>query len=301
MADDGTAGVPDPNPWQQPQQPGWQSPSHEYRAEPTAATWSSPSSEYGSYQTPPPNGAPWMYGSYQQPPKKSRTGLIVGLAVGAAVLLLGGGLAVVGLAGSSERTTARNDGDFTPAASVPTPSPSSPAPTPSPTQAAPGVTLKVPGSVAGYGQMKGSIAKRTIQDMRRKMGKAASGYEGIFDKSKIALYAKGSSRLVFIGLSGADSPLIAGELSRSPSGEVDSVFMGGGISDPKDYSAGSRGGVLRCGKTRQQGISVSMCAWADQSALITLQANGVSPKKLSSIMLSFHDASVRKGGPVVPA
>src|SRR5882757_7402204 len=99
MADYGTAGTPDPNPTQppRPQEPVWQSPSPEYGPGPAAAAWPSPPSEYGSYQTPPPAGAPWMYGSYQQPPKKPRTGLIVGLAVGAGVLLLAGGLAVVGL------------------------------------------------------------------------------------------------------------------------------------------------------------------------------------------------------------
>jgi hypothetical protein len=239
-----------------------------------------------------------MYGSYQQPPKKSRTGLIVGLAAGAAVLLVAGGLAVVGVIGSSEMTTARNNGNFTPAAPPPTPLSSSPAPTP--TQAAPSVTLKIPGSVAGYGQMKGSVAKRHIQDMRQEMRKTASSYGGIVDKAKIALYTKGSAQLVFIGLSGADSPLIAAALSLSPSREVDSVFMGSGITNPKDYSAGARGGVLRCGKTRQQGISVAICAWADPSALITLQANGISPKELSSITLHFHDAAVRKGNPAAP-
>jgi hypothetical protein len=41
-----------------------------------------------------------------------------------------------------------------------------------------------------------------------------------------------------------------------------------------------------------------MCAWADPSVLITLQADGVSPKKLSSILHAFHDASVRNAIPV---
>jgi hypothetical protein len=307
MADYGTAGTPDPNPTQppqppqppQPQEPGWQSASPEYGPGPAAAAWPSPPSEYGSYQTPPPAGAPWMYGPYQQPPKKPRTGLIVGLAVGAGVLLLAGGLAVVGLAGASKKTTAQNDGNFTPAAPTPRPSSSSPAPTPTPTptRAAPGVTLKIPGSVAGFEQMNGSIAKRSIQALRRGMDKASS----LSDKSKIAIYTKGSSRLIFVGISGADSPRLAAELSASPSSEVDSVFIGGGITNPKDYPAGSIGGVLRCGKLRQQGISVAICAWADPSALITLQASGVSVKELSSIMLSFHDASVRKGIPAAPA
>jgi hypothetical protein len=296
MADDGTAGTPDPNPTPlQPREPGRRSPAPGYGPEPAAPAWPSPSSEYGAYQTPAPVGTPWMYGSYQQPPKKSRTGLIVGLAVaGAAVLLLGGGLVFAGLAGSSAKTTARNDGNLTPAVATPEPSPSSPAPTPTPTQAPRAATLEIPGSAAGYGQLKGSIAKRSIQQMRRSMGRTSA----VSGKAKIALYTKGSSHLIFFGISGADDPEIAAELSNSPSSSVDSVFVGGGIRGPKDYPAGSMGGVLRCAKTRQQGVSLAMCAWADPSVLITLQADGVSPKKLSSILHAFHDASVRNAIPV---
>jgi hypothetical protein len=157
------------------------------------------------------------------------------------------------------------------------------------------VSLKIPTSVAGYKQLKGSVTKRAIQDMRKKMGGGSSLENQIYGKAKIALYTKGSSRLVFIGLAGSDSPVIAKELSLSPSSEVDSVFAGSGIDNPKDYSVGSRGGVLRCGKMKQQGISVSVCAWANPSALITLEANGVTPKQLASIVNTFHDASVRAG------
>jgi hypothetical protein len=152
------------------------------------------------------------------------------------------------------------------------------------------VTLRIPGSAAGYKQMKGSIAKRSLTQLRRDLGKG-SGH------AKVALYSKGSSRLVFIGISGADDSQVAAELDDSPSVAVDQVFTGSGINDPKDYPAGSVGGVLRCGKLRQQGISVAVCAWADSSALLSVQANGVTAKQLSGILLAFHGASVRTAIP----
>jgi hypothetical protein len=230
-----------------------------------------------------------MYGPYQQPPKKSRTGLIVGLAVGAAVLLAGGAVTVVALTGSSEHTTARNNGLFTPAASPTTPAPST-SPPKARTRPARSVTLRPPSSAAGYKQMKGSIVKRSLDAMRAQMGKLS-------DNAKIAIYSKGASRLVYIGISGADDRQIASELSRSPSSEVDAVFMGSGITNPKDYPTGSIGGVLRCGKTRQQASAVTICAWADSSAVITLEAGAITPQKLSSILLTFHNASIRTAVP----
>ncbi|MGI8331224.1 hypothetical protein ACRYCC_14765 [Actinomadura scrupuli] len=308
MAEDGTAGDADPNsphrPFSPPPDSGWSSPTPDGGTEPAA--WSAPSGGYrppgghgygpageygpaggyGQQQTTPPTGPFPTYGPYQ-PPRKSHTGLIVGLSVGAAVLLLAGGLAVLGVAASSGRATARAGGEVTPATAAPTPTPSPSSPVPTSPAPAPAVTLRIPGAVAGYKQMKGGIAKRSITEMRRKMGNSASA------QTKIALYTKGLSHLVFVGLSGADEPEAAAELADSPSAAVDSVFSGSGVNDPKDFPTGSVGGVLRCGKVRQQGITVAICAWADSSALLALHADRVTPKRLSTILLSFHGASVR--------
>jgi hypothetical protein len=219
----------------------------------------------GPYGTQPPSyGGPYggtQYGPAVEPPKPRRTGLIVGLVVGL-VVVVGGVAVLVAVAASSS-------GGGKKAAAATT----SAAPSASPSSVDTGVphSIVVPTSVGGYRRLTGSVADRLSSSMRKSMGQSQGKYAEAYSKAKIAIYAKNGDAthpLIFVGLSGNDSPAIAEELrSRSASEEVDSTFLGMGMGDAKDYPPGPLGGVLRCGSAPLGGENAAACAWADSSTV----------------------------------
>lgn len=232
----------------------------------------------GLYQDPYGAVAP-AYGMGGEPPKKSRAGLIIGVAVVAVIAVVGVFVAVVGASSGDDKLA---DG-------------SPPSVSPSAVEAA--RAIKVPRTFGGYRRLTGGTADRTAQSMRKSMNEDGKDAD-LYAKAKIAIYAKTSDstqELFFIGLSSSDNPAIAQELkSNSPSEEADSAFIGMGIGDPKDYPAGPLGGVLRCGVTTTQGITETACAWADSSTSgITVVANSRNTKALASTTLKLRTAAER--------
>lgn len=245
-----------------------------------------------SYGPSGPGGPSGLGGFGAEPPKKSRAGLIVGLAVGAAVIVIGGAITIFAVASNGHAKPA--------AASSPLPSgaPStSSAATPPATGGGGNHTLTIPETVGPYRQMTGSVADRLAATMRKAMNQGSTGqYADVYAKAKIAIYSRNGDTtrpLIFIGLSGNDSPTIAKELqSRTPSEEVDSTFLGMGLGDAKDYPTGPLGGALRCGTGPMGGSTSTACAWADSStvgAVITPQTN--SAAELAGTTLDLRNAA----------
>jgi hypothetical protein len=227
-----------------------------------------------------------------EPPKKSRTGLIVGLVIGG-VVVLGGAAALIGLSAGSSGSSG-DDGKPAPVTSSAAP----PSSSPSAVEAGVPHSIVVPRSVGDYRQMTGSVADRLASTMRKSMGQSQGAYAEAYSKAKIAIYSKdGDSAhpLIFVGMSGNDSPAIANELkSRSASEEVDSTFLGMGLGDAKDYPAGPLGGVLRCGTGPLGGGTAAACAWADSStvgAVLTPESGSVV--SLAGTTLDLRNAAER--------
>ncbi|MEV0401005.1 hypothetical protein [Actinoallomurus sp. NPDC050550] len=210
---------------------------------------------------PPPGGpGPWQpYGPPPMPPRKSRAGLIIALSTAGAVVVFGGLAILIGLSSSGDKQK--------PGAATAAPSASSSAPDAAPTDTP--RSIDVPASIGDYKRITGSVADRMIQNMRKSMGNSTGTTAAVYAKAKIAIYLKkGDTQqpLVFVGMSGDDIPELRAELqSRSASEEVDSMFLGMGVTDTSDFPAGPLGGVLRCGKGTT-GAS-SACAWADGSVV----------------------------------
>lgn len=245
---------------------------------------------YGTQPQPAPPYGTAPYGPGGMPPKPRRTGLIVGLAVGA-VVVVGGLAALVAVSASSG-----SSGDGKKAAAATT----SAAPSASPSSVDSGVphSIVVPASVGDYRRLTGSVADRLAAGMRKSMGQAQGTYAEAYSKAKIAIYAKNGDAthpLIFVGLSGSDSPAIAAELrSRSASEEVDSTFLGMGMGETKDYPPGPLGGVLRCGSAPLGGENASACAWADSStvgAVLTPRSDAVAV--LAGTTLDLRNAAER--------
>jgi hypothetical protein len=229
--------------------PGWGTPSNPYGPAPHQG---GPMPGGG---VPPGGPAPWQpYGPAPIPPKKSRAGLIIALATAGAVAVFGGLAVLVGLSSGGKPKTRAG-----------TAAPSAPAGAPEANPTDPSHSIDVPASIRDYRRIKGSAADRLVQNMRKSMGKSGNTYA----KAKIGIYLrKGNAGqpLLFVGMSGSDIPELAAELrSRSASEEVDSMFMGMGVTDTSDFPAGPLGGVLRCGKGAT-GANAA-CAWADGSVV----------------------------------
>jgi hypothetical protein len=244
--------------------PGW----HDTRPYGTTE----PQSGVQPYGGPYGPGGPPGYGA-APPPRKNRTGLVVALVAAGAVVVLGGTAVAIGLSSGK---------DGTPVAASTSPAPPTPTPTtsatPSPSFPAAGGlphSIVVPTEFDDYSRLTGSVADRLIESMRKSAGSQEGPYAEAVNKSKVAIYTQNgdaTQRLIFVGVSGNDSPTIAEELqSRTPSEEVDSTFLGMGITDTKDYPAGPLGGVLRCGVgTVSGGTRAAACAWADSSTVGSL-------------------------------
>jgi hypothetical protein len=217
----------------------------------------------GGYGGTQPQGGPYRdpygaetpsYGPGGEPPKKSRAGLIVGLAVVAVIVVIGAVVVVIGASSGDDKSA-----DASP-----------PSASPSAVDAEVPHTIRLPSTFGGYRHLTGSVADRLSQNIRKSMNANANGkYADVYAKAKIAIYAKKSDpthSLIFIGLSSSDNPAIAKELkSRSSSEEADSAFVGMGIGDTKDFPPGPLGGVLRCGTGSMDGTSAAACTWADSS------------------------------------
>jgi hypothetical protein len=252
----------------------------------------------GTYRGPGPQGPPtardWSYGAVPPPPK-NRTGLMIALAAAGAVVVLGGTAVAIGLSsGGGAKPVAATT---SPAAPTPVPTPSV---TPSPTfPAADGVphSIVVPSEFDDYHRLTGSVADRLIESMRKSAGSEGGTYAEAVNKSKVAIFTRNgddTQRLIFVGVSGNDSPVIAAELrSRTPSEEVDSTFLGMGITDTKDFPAGPLGGVLRCGNgTVSGGTKAAACAWADSSTVGSLLTPaGIELEDLAHTTLDLRSAA----------
>jgi hypothetical protein len=229
-----------------------------------------------------------QYGPVMEPPKKGNTGLIVGLVVGG-VVVVGGAAALIALTAGG--------GDKKPAAATSSAAPS-PSSSPSTVDAGLPHSIVVPKTVGDYHQMTGSVADRLAQTMRKSMGDSQGAYAEAYSKAKIAIYSKDGDAahpLIFVGMSGNDSPAIANELkSRSPSEEVDSTFIGMGLGDAKDYPAGPLGGVLRCGTGAMGAGTAAACAWADSSTVgAVLQPQSGGAAALAGTTLDLRNAAER--------
>jgi hypothetical protein len=154
-------------------------------------------------------------------------------------------------------------------------------------------TLSLPGSVDGYEHMSGNVADRLIAGMRKSDADTSAVERAIDQKATMALYEKAKDfdrRFIFVGFSTSDDPAFARELrGTAPSRIVDNAFRGGReFPDPRDFSPGPLGGVLRCGAGKSYSGELTLCVWADGSTTGTLTAPGNVVEELAGLTLAFR-------------
>lgn len=255
---------------------------------------------YGQYTPPPgpgpagpggPGGpGPWGYGQQPppQPPQKSNTGLIIGLAAGAVVLLI-----LIGVVGVVAANSGSGKASASPAAGGSTGSSPGGSASPAPADTTTAHTITLPSSAGGFSRTNGNVADRMTASLRSAFSKDPAT-AAIFQNAKIGLFTSGDKQVVFLGLSASDSPQLATELSSHPSSfEVDSMFTGAGIANANDYPTGPFGGTLRCGQGSSAGTPMAMCSWADSSTFGGIIGPNMAPASLAPVALSFRNAAER--------
>jgi hypothetical protein len=224
--------------------------------------------------------------------RRRRTGLIVGLSVAAAVLLLGG-IGAAGVAMSSGHGHAKkllkSDG-------LVSQSPSALSSSPAAHQGGPMHTLSVPDSAGGYDRGTSGAANRAIAGIRASMVKAQPSYAGIYQKAKIGLYRKPGTpadQLIYMGMSAGEEPELDAALRNVATKTIATVIIENlGVENATDQSPGPLGGVLRCGQAVQSGVPVSACGWVDGSTLgIVVLRPGVADTTTARESLAVRTAA----------
>ncbi|HCU50800.1 MAG TPA: hypothetical protein DGG94_13540 [Micromonosporaceae bacterium] len=194
------------------------------------------------------------------PPMKSRTGLWIGLGVGATVLVL---LAGAGLAFAMWRVQAKPSGNnsvVTPPSLVTSPSPSK--------KAAPVTTLTAPDKLGTRKKITDAQHTQKVAETEAKLkstltpgAKIVVGYYGTADPKQDKVYLVGST--------------IPGPLKKSSfDKQFDAVgpsIGGQPITGVVDVSPGTVGGFIRCGQTTKDGMNVAACAWSNEYTYIVVQ------------------------------
>jgi hypothetical protein len=225
-----TYGAPQQSsPYGQPPSPYEQQPQPGYEQ----PAWGAPQQPYGAPQ--PPYGAPGSAppGMFPPPPVKKRR-------VGRILAIIGGSLALVlvlccgGAYFFGGRDIIRESN----------------------------ASLSTPQNVAG-------LKKSTNPQLQPVIDQATTGLkkEVGFDDIIAAFYEDPKDPQKIVMLIGGT------KLFLRPDSELDSAFKGfddegGQVKGVTDVDPGDLGGKARCGTADQQGVSVSLCAWADHGSLV---------------------------------
>ncbi|MGK4583306.1 hypothetical protein [Kitasatospora sp. HPMI-4] len=282
------------NPQGQPQQPYGQPPQY---GQPPAPQYGAPQQppQYGAPQQPPQYGAPQppQYGQqppygappqqfgYQQPApqKKSNTGLIVGLVIGA-VVLVGGGLGAYALMGG------KNSGG--------------------------GGGLLSGGGSSAEGRYKlsapaslpGGYIQKSATDAPADPSKSPQGFSSV-DGAMFAMYNKEGSATDMISVGGSwgkiPDPAAVITATSSQMTSTGKMTWKTPLTEVDAKDGKDTGGKLSCGVLSSSGVEVPVCVWANHSTLgsvtfthisLTGGTKTLSPSEAADQARAVRDAAV---------
>jgi hypothetical protein len=245
-----------------------------YPSSPAAGGY--PYQQQDPYQPDPYQQGPYQPGMYgaPPPPKKSH-GLLIGLIVGLAVLLVAGGVVTfVALRSGSPKTTTTGT---TPGARTSGPTTGRSSAAPGPTKAS--VTLASPDRI---GSLRKAADQSQADSIRQRMSTSgvespyAVVYEDTAAAGRTAVTWGGTGRAFAIG--GPDKQLDAFF------GSAGKELGGGTIGTRTSVDAGATGGKASCAPVTGLGITMSICAWAGTDALLGFIFTGSAPAKAAEAL-----------------
>jgi hypothetical protein len=199
----------------------------------------------------PPQGYP-QPGAPLPAPKKSRALPITLVSIALALVLCVGGGTAIYLAG---RNTAAGIADAISSA-TPTPATSSRA---QPTQDVATITIVEPKKLGGRPRLTNPALTAKVEQLETNLSRQPGASQTVG-----AIYGTPSKRDFVVVVAGKSSV-------RDPKEEMNRAFAGSRFGDLDmtgvvSIPAGPLGGAAKCGKGAAQGVSVSLCAWADEGS-----------------------------------
>ena len=267
-----TQPMPDPNnPYGQPPQ------QYPYGQQPY------PQQPYGQppYGQPPygqpPYGQP-VFPPYPAPPPKKGNGAFVAILVVALVVVGGGIAAAVVLTGNHTSNPV--------AASTASVSIADTATAASTGGSSNATKLTAPKSVQGLSLLSNSVAQQEVASMRSTL----STDKQIYPDPVVAAYNDGGGdNVTTVLIDQAMSDLSASNQSQltasgSAADVVSETMTGAGVSNAQTEATNANTGALSCGTKQENGATVTICVWYDETSFGTLQyLDGTSPSAAAPI------------------
>jgi hypothetical protein len=246
-----------PSPYGAPQQP--------YDAPPYGAA----QSPYGAPQQPygapaPQYGVPQTYGTPPPPPKKGN-GLLIGLVVGAVVIIGGGVGAYIAFHKSTPPTVPVGQSTSQPpVAGTATTSPADPTTDPATTPAdddGDSGTVSLPQSVDGYSVIDNSTTAGTVSQIKQNESSSS-----VFTSPVIAVYGTDSSLpfVNFVDQAVTDDSPVAND---SPDSVVSELLSESSVSGIQAEDTSADDGALSCGTITVSNGTANTCAWDDGNSV----------------------------------
>lgn len=213
-----------------------------------------PQQEYGQFGPQQAYGQQGFAPYPTQPPKKGN-GVLIGVVVGAVIVVGGGITAAVALTNKHSPTPVT-----TTTASVAT-------------AAAAGVQLNAPANVQGLTKLTGSVADTAVSRMKSSL----SGDSELYPDPVLAAYNDGGGGdVTTILVDQAIDKLSKADQSQltsvgDASAIVSEIMSGAGVSDAQDETTTAADGALSCGSKDESGTTVTICIWYDVKTFGSLQ------------------------------
>lgn len=250
---------------------GYQQPNYPQ----SPAGWGPPPPDQGGYQ-------PYQQDPYGAPPpikKKSKAPLIIGIIV-LVVVVLCGGLVLIGVLASKDKTNTATTANSSTGATTGATSAAPPAVK---------ISFNSPDRIGVLRKSSDQSRATTMKDGMRNAGlddPFAVMYEDTTAKGKVAI-AWGGTGSAFGG-GGAQAQL------DSFFGSAGGQLGGGTVGTRQDVDPGTIGGSAQCAKVDGTGVTMAMCAWAGDNALLGFIISGLTIEKTKDRMRGMLQAIVVK-------
>jgi hypothetical protein len=143
-------------------------------------------------------------------------------------------------------------------------------------------TLTTPAAVAGLRLDTSADGKSTADYLR-----TALAAEVQLDRAVGAVYADGSESVLFLGGTG---------LIWTPENDLDTAFDlisddQGAVTGLHKVPAGKLGGTMKCGTTKTDDGSMSVCGWADHGSLALAMFPSRTESDAATLLVQIRDAA----------
>ena len=256
-----------------PQQPDYAAPANPYgqpQQQPfdAANPYGAPQQGYGA--PPPQYGAQPQFGGYQPPgpPPKKGNGLVIGLVVGA-VVVVGGIGAAIALHKSNNPTPIAASTTTAGSATTAAPEPTTAEPTATDTGSGDDGAVSLPQSTSGLVLMNSPVAQQAVTRVQGGLSSSGSDAAAVYQNALVGAYGPTSNGdpttiLVVQPFTNLDSTDQSEFEDSSAATIVSGIMTGADATNVKTVQSSDANAAISCGNVTSSGVSFYMCSWVDE-------------------------------------